>query len=193
MPSTNLTHELLRKSVHLTSILIVLIYAYAGKQAVLTVLIAYLVVILIIEHFRLEYGMRIPLFHYLFRDKEKTQVGGHVFFAIGALISISVFSKDIAYASILMTTFGDLSAALVGKTFGRTYLNNGKSLEGSAAEFMVDFCIGYVFIGSMSVAVIMALVATIVETAIVKIDDNLTIPVFSGVSGQAAQLVLALK
>lgn len=192
MPSTDLINEILRKSIHLTSILIILIYAYAGKQAVLTVLMIYLVIILIIEQLRLEHDMKIPLFHFLFREKEESQLSGHVFFIIGALISISVFSKDIAYASILMTTFGDLSAALVGKAFGRTRIfGKSKSLEGCAAEFAVDFVIAYVFLGSLIIAFVMAFTATIVEAIVDKIDDNLAIPVFSGSSGQAAVIVFS--
>lgn len=192
MSSTDLINEILRKCIHLTSILIILIYAYAGKQAVLTVLMIYLLVILIIEHLRLEHDVKIPLFHFLFREKEGTQLAGHVFFTIGAIISISVFSKDIAYASILMTTFGDLSAALVGKTFGRTrFFGKAKSLEGCIAEFVVDFVIGYTFLGSLIIASVMAFTATIVESIAGKIDDNLAIPVFSGSSGQAAMIAFS--
>ena len=192
MASTDFINEILRKGVHLTSILIILIYAYAGKQTVLNILAIFLVIILIIEHLRLEYNIKIPLFHILFREKEKSQLSGHVFFTIGALISISVFSKEIAYASILMTTFGDLSAALVGKKFGRKRIfGKTKSLEGCAAEFLVDFVIGYVFLDSLIIAFFMAFVATIVEAKSGKIDDNLAIPVFSGSSGQALMVVFS--
>ena len=191
MASTGLVDEILRKTIHLTSVLIVLIYAYAGKEAVLTFLITYLVIILVIEHFRLEHGMQIPLFHFLFREKERSQLAGHVFFTIGAIISISVFSETIAYAAILMTTFGDMSAALIGKAFGKMRIYNGKSLEGCAAEFVVDFCIGYAFLGNWFVAIIMALVATIVETVVGEIDDNLAIPVFSGFVGQGVLIIMA--
>ena len=152
----------------------------------------YLIMILIIEHLRLEHNVKIPLFHFLFREKEESQLSGHVFFIIGAIISISVFSKDIAYTSILMTTFGDLSAALVGKTFGRNRIfGKAKSLEGCAAEFAVNFLIGYVFLGNLIIAYVMAFTATIVEATAGKIDDNLAIPVFSGGSGQAAMMIFA--
>lgn len=192
MAPTGLVDELLRKSIHLTSVLIILIYFYAGKQAVLTFLITYLVVILVIEHFRLEHGIRIPLFHFLFREKEESQLAGHVFFTIGAIISISVFSETIAYAAILMTTFGDMAAALIGKAFGKMRIYNGKSLEGCAAEFVVDLFIGYAFLGNWLVAIIMALAATVVETMVGEIDDNLAIPVFSGFVGQGVVIVMSI-
>jgi dolichol kinase len=85
-----------------------------------------------------------------------------------------------------------LSAALVGKTCGRTRIfGNAKSLEGCAAEFVVDLIIGYAFLGSLIIASIMAFTATIVEAIAGKIDDNLTIPIFSGASGQAAMLAFS--
>ncbi|HJH30683.1 MAG TPA: CTP--2,3-di-O-geranylgeranyl-sn-glycero-1-phosphate cytidyltransferase [Methanosarcinaceae archaeon] len=192
MPPTGLVDEILRKTVHLTSVIIVLIYAYTSKQVVLTFLITYFVIILVIEHFRLEHDMKIPLLNFLFREKEKSHLAGHVFFTIGVIISISVFSEMIACAAILMTTFGDMSAALIGKAFGSTRIYNGKSLEGCAAEFIVDLFIGYVFLGNWFIALIMALTATVVETAVVKIDDNLAIPVFSGFIGQGALILMSL-
>jgi len=173
-------NELLRKGIHLTSILIVLVYAFYGKQVVLTLLISYLVLILIIEHFRLDRGLELPFVKHLFRQKEISNIGSHVFFTLGALVAVSVFSKEVAYAAILMTTFGDMSAALVGRKIGRHRLSSGKSIEGCAAEIFVDVLIGYIFLSSLPLALLMAFTATLVETFFVNIDDNLTIPVFSG-------------
>jgi dolichol kinase len=173
--------ELLRKSIHLTSLLIVLVYAFYGRQAVLTLLISYLVLILVIEHLRLDRGLELPFVKYLFRRKEISNIGSHVFFTLGALVAVAVFSKEVAYAAILMTTFGDMSAALIGRKIGKhRFLSNGKSVEGCTAEFIVDLFIGYVFLSSLPLALLMAFTATLVETLFVNIDDNLAIPVFSG-------------
>jgi dolichol kinase len=56
---------------------------------------------------------------------------------------------------------------------------------------VVDFCIGYAFLGNWFVAIIMALVATVVETVVGEIDDNLAIPVFSGFVGQGVLIIMA--
>lgn len=173
--------ELMRKGIHLTSILIVLVYALYGKQAVLALLITYLVIILMIEHMRLDRGLKIPFVDSLFRQKELSSIGSHVFFTLGALVAVAVFSQDVAYAALLMTTFGDMSAALVGRKIGKTkVVGTGKSLEGCASEFVVNLFIGYFFLSSLPLALLMALTATLVETLFVHIDDNLAIPVFSG-------------
>jgi len=181
MAHYSFVNELLRKGIHLTSIIIVLVYAFYGKQAVLTLLITYLVLILVIEHLRLDRGLELPFINPLFRQKEIANIGSHVFFTLGALVAVAVFSREIAYAAILMTTFGDMSAALVGRSIGKhRVLRSGKSVEGCTAEFFVDFVIGYAFLSSLPLALLMALTATLVETFFRRIDDNLAIPVFSG-------------
>ncbi|WP_406662035.1 CTP--2,3-di-O-geranylgeranyl-sn-glycero-1-phosphate cytidyltransferase [Methanolobus sp. ZRKC3] len=188
MASSSFLDEVLRKGFHLMSVAIVLVYAFFGKEVVLQFMTLYLVSILIIEHLRLDFGFKLPLVNYLFRQKERKAVAGYVYFTLGAIVAVSVFSKNVAYAAILMTTFGDMSAALVGKRFGRIRIfRGGKSLEGCVAEFIVDLLIGYVFLSNLSIALIMAFVATLVETSFEKIDDNLAIPVFSGF---VAELIL---
>lgn len=191
MTSISFANELLRKGIHFTSILIILVYAFFGKQASQTLLIAYLVFILSIEHLRLDRGIKLPLFHSLLRQKEGKGLGSHVYFTIGALIAVSVFSKNIAFAAILMTTFGDMSAALIGKRFGKIRIfGNGKSLEGCVAEFIVNLFIAILLLENPIISICTAFVATFVETTFVKIDDNLAIPVFSGAFAEMAFLML---
>ncbi|TGC09507.1 diacylglycerol/polyprenol kinase family protein [Methanolobus halotolerans] len=183
MASKSFFNEIVRKGIHLTSILIVLVYAFFGKQATLSLLITYLVIILTIEHLRLDRGFKLPFVSFLLRKKEVSGLGSHVYFTLGALIAVAVFSEHVAYAAILMTTFGDASAALVGKRIGKIRIfGNGKSLEGLIAELCIDLVIGYIFLSSWQAAILMAAVATMVETYFVKIDDNLAIPIFSGFS-----------
>ncbi len=189
MPSREFFLEILRKSVHLVSVLIVLIYEFFGKEAVLWVLMLFLVTVLVLDYFRIEHGIRIPFFHIMYRKVEAERLGGHIFFALGAISVIALFSREIAYAAILMATFGDLAAALIGKFYGKRRVfqkifKNNKSIEGSASEFIVDFLIGLLILGNPIVSLLMAFLATLTETAVNKIDDNLIVPVFAGFFGQ---------
>jgi phytol kinase len=187
MAPSSFIDEVLRKGFHLMSVAIVLVYAFFGKEIVLQFMTLYLVSILIIEHLRIDLGYKVPFVNFLFRKKEKKAVAGYVYFTLGAIVAVSVFSKNVAYAAILMTTFGDMSAALIGKRFGKVRIfRGGKSLEGCIAEFLVDFVIGYAFLSNPTIAFIMAFVATFVETNFEKIDDNLAIPVFSGFFAELA-------
>ena len=188
----DLIQEIKRKAIHLTSIIIVLTYHLFGKEAVLLLLTVYLIVILELEYFRIEWGQKVPIFHSLFRIKEADRLGGHVFFTIGSIIAISVFSKEIASAAILMTTFGDASSAIFGKAFGRTWIKRlkNRAYEGCAAEFIVDVIIGWIFLPNWILILLMAATATVVETVTNKLDDNLLIPLFSGFIGQLAFLIM---
>lgn len=194
MPS-EFIFEIMRKSVHMVSILIVLIYEFFGKEEILWVLTLFLVIVLFLDYLRLEHGMKIPFFYIMYREQETDRLGGHVYFSLGAIVAISIFNKEIAYAAILMTTFGDMTGALIGKFYGkrrifRKIFKNDKSLEGSASEFVIDLLIGLAITGNPVVSFIMAFFATLTETSVNKIDDNLIIPIFSGFFGQIALILL---
>ncbi len=196
MSSREVVFELLRKSVHLVSVLIVLIYEFFGKEAILWVLMIFLVTVLFLDYFRLEHNMRIPFFYTMYREGEADRLGGHIYFALGAISAIALFSKEIAYAAVLMTTFGDMVAALIGKSYGKRRVfqkvfKNDKSIEGSASEFITDFLVGLLILGNPLVSLVMAFSATLTETAVNKIDDNLVVPILAGFFGQITLTLLA--
>jgi dolichol kinase len=82
-------------------------------------------------------------------------------------------------------------AAIIGKKFGHTKILANKSLEGSLACFVACLVIG-LFVAwlfpahlTLQIIVIGALTATIVELFSLWIDDNLTIPLISGLVMQS--------
>jgi phytol kinase len=190
----SLKRELQRKVVHATSMLIVVGYYLLPKEAVLLLMTVFLILFLEIEFVRIDLKLKLPFFHKLYRAKEEDRLSGNVFFLIGAIIAVSVFSKEIAIAAILMTTFGDASAAIFGKRFGRTWIPKlkNRAVEGCMAEFVVDLLIGFVFLHSWLVILVMAGTATIVETVVNKIDDNLLIPLFAGFNAQILTYIISL-
>ncbi|HID20135.1 MAG TPA: CTP--2,3-di-O-geranylgeranyl-sn-glycero-1-phosphate cytidyltransferase [Methanophagales archaeon] len=190
----SLKRELQRKVVHVTSLLIVVGYYILPKEAVLLIMTVFLILFLEIEFVRIDLKLKLPFFHKLYRAKEEDRLSGNVFFLIGAIIAVSVFSKEIAIAAILMTTFGDASAAIFGKRFGRTWIPKlkNRAVEGCMAEFVVDLLIGFVFLRSWLVILVMAGTATIVETVVNRIDDNLLIPLFSGFNAQILTYIISL-
>ena len=191
-----LLFELKRKFIHLLSLLFILIYwAFLKKyshEIGLLALSFILLFFLVLDYFRIKKKMKIPIFHFLWRVKEKNKFGGNVFFIIGAIISFAVFDFWIALAALLMTTFGDMAAALIGMSFGKHRLKRQKNrtLEGIIAEFVVDLIIAYVLIDTLVIVFSMALVATFVETKLEYIDDNLSIPVFAGFVGQILKILI---
>ncbi len=190
----DLAREVRRKGIHLLSVGFVIVFVLAsgvwGKKIALLLLTALLVLLLEIDYVRVELRRKIPFVWRLWRRKEKNRFGGPVFFLIGTIISLAVFDFPIALAAILMTTFGDMAAALIGKRFGNVYITKNRALEGVVAEFVVNFFIGAVIITNFWIALVMALTATIVESVVDKLDDNLLIPLFAGFNGQAVVVVL---
>ena len=214
MSKWNFQKELARKSVHLLSVSILLIYFILSdmfnRQIALIILVLILMISLEFEYLRIEIGKKIPILNkiwaYVRRDKEKGKLGGEVYFLIGAILVLSIFDLRIAIAAILMTIFGDLSAAIIGTRFGMHYLGflKDRAWEGIFAEFFVDMAIGsIIFFGRAFsdfsvlynwklwiVILTMSLTATIVETVIYKMDDNLLIPVFAAFYGQITLILL---
>jgi dolichol kinase len=213
--------EVGRKTIHLLStsfLIIYIIFASTFSHRIALLILGFLLIILIeFEYLRVEVGMKIPLISLLWkyrRPKEKNKLGGEVFFLIGSILCLALFDLRIAAAAILMTTFGDLAAALIGKRFGRVWIPKlkNRAIEGVLAELVVDLIIGFLIIRTLvndsiwwlssitpagqpiwSIIIVMALTATIVETIVHKLDDNLLIPLFSGFSGQIMLLLLSIK
>ena len=190
----DLKKELKRKAIHLLAIffiiLFVLISSSFGKTIALFVLVFLLIIFLELDYVRIDLRKKIPLISGLWRLKEKDRPGGQVFFLIGAIICLAVFDFRIALAAVLMTVFGDMAAALVGKRFGRTWLSEKRALEGILAELFVNLAIAYFILNSFAVMIVMALTATVVESLVDKLDDNLMIPLFAGFNGQLALYIL---
>ena len=118
---------------------------------------------------------------------------GAAYFSLGTQISFTLFPAAIATTAVLWLVFGDLSAALIGVSFGGDAVvvklgrEGKKSLEGSLAMFLVCFITGMivfqevplceygVFFGSLA--------ATLTELyEPFGLNDNLTIPIFSALA-----------
>ena len=181
-------HEIGRKIIHITILIVLaayfLIQNNLGKQVALLFLIALLIVFLILEYFRLELGWKMPFFTQFIRAKEQDRMYGVVYFLSATIISLAVFDHKIAIAALLMTTFGDMTAALVGKKYGTTLIYRNKTWAGFSAEIITNLIVGFIVLNHIYVILSMTFVATIVETLVDELDDNLLIPIFSGFVGQ---------
>ncbi len=207
----NFKNELIRKFVHLLSLFILFVYFLASDifnpDIALIILTFILIIFLELEYLRLELGNKIPVLRIVWskirREKEKKKLGSEIFFLVGAILVLAVFDLRIAVAAILMTTFGDMAAALIGSRFGKNYLSypEDTAWEGILAELFVNIIIGMIVFFFVSgtplselnywiLILVMSITATVVETFAGKIDDNLLIPVFAGFNGQIALLIL---
>jgi dolichol kinase len=191
-------HEIGRKIIHLT-ILITLILFYAiknqvGQQAAFLFLVALLLVFLTLEYFRLDLKLKLPFFHKLTRPKEEYRVYGAIFFLSSTIIALAAFDTPIALAALLMTTFGDTSAAIAGKKYGTTMLFRNKTLVGFVTELITTLVVAVIislfFSINIYILIVMAFAATITETMVDELDDNLVVPIVSGFIGQILLLAI---
>jgi diacylglycerol kinase (CTP) len=122
------------------------------------------------------------------RKSELRSITGLPFYAVGVALSLILFSEKIAMLSILFLIFADPISSYVGIRFGKDKFLPNKSIQGSLAGFFVCAIITLIYIliignaGPYLIlfALLAGLVGSISEMMSFLIDDNLTIPVISG-------------
>ena len=182
-------HELQRKSFHIGMIVVpVWVYFLPYTPALLGLIIATFATVAI-DLMRLsDHRLRrffLQLFRPLIRRHEEEHLLGSTHYMIAALLSVVVFQREIAIAALMFLVLGDAAAAIVGKRFGRP-LYWGKSPQGSIACFLVCLVLGLLLLRSPDLAVIGALTATVAEAMPSPLDDNMRVPIFSGIAMQIA-------
>lgn len=186
--------EFIRKFIHLLGyfniIGFIVISEFIGERVAFLALTLVLLLFLEIEYLRVERKLRIPSQLNIFRKKEKSHFAGHIYMTLSAIVCFAAFSRVMASAALSMMILGDMSAALVGKRWGRhTFIFSNKTWEGTAAGFLANIVAGYFFVSALphplTVLFAMAAAASIVEVFTQKLDDNLTVSIFAGVTGQA--------
>ena len=185
-------NEIGRKMIHLLILLVLVGYfaieSQAGKQIALLFLVGVLAFFFVLEYFRLELGWKMPFFSIFIRPKEHNRMYGIIFFLSATIISLAVFDTAIALAALLMTTFGDMAAAIFGKKYGSTLIFKNKTIIGFFAglitNVLVALIIAFATPLNIYIPLIMAFTATAVETLADELDDNLLVPIFAGFVGQ---------
>jgi dolichol kinase len=183
-----LASELKRKSIHLASLSIPIAYYLTPDSWMRTwerLLLASVILSLAIEIFRLHHPRTRHVFRHFFgellRNHEDASLLGSTYLLIACLLTIHLFPKPVAVLALSFLILGDTLAAIVGKSIGRIALMDGKTLEGSAACFVV--CYGLTLLVPevpFPVGLVGALVATVFELLPIPLDDNFRIPLSAG-------------
>lgn len=131
------------------------------------------------------------VFGNILRDDEKNfkknLLTGGTYYALGIFLALLLFPKEIAILSILIMIWCDTMAALIGKKYGKLKLIKDKSLQGSIAFIITGvfliFVLQYSFpsFNFYKAGFITVFLAAIFEQlSFIRINDNLSLPVFSG-------------
>jgi dolichol kinase len=172
---------------HASGFFIPVIAAVVGVPIVSVFIILVLGVYAMSEYLRTA-GKKMPLINVITRkaasQNELYQVVlAPVYFAVGILVALLAFPGPVGAASIAIFALGDSTASIFGRYLARTSLpfNKDKSLEGSVAGFFFAFLGGLVFVSPL-LAALGAAIAALVECLPLPINDNLLIPLCTGLA-----------
>ena len=122
------------------------------------------------------------LLPFAFRSGEDRRVLGSTWFAVGALVTLVLFGRDIGGTALLFLVWGDPAAEFVGRRWGQP--GRRKTLAGSLGcllACLLAACVG-TSLGGLSplVALTGAVVATLAERWSPPPDDNVWVPILAG-------------
>ncbi len=185
--------EIVRKGIHLLSLLIPVLYYFLPKSVALSILIPLTLAFLLSDIARLfipSVGhLYEQVFGWLLRPHEQNQRGrrlnGATYVLLSAVLCVWLYPKVIVITAFAILIVSDSAAALIGRRFGkRPFL--GKSLEGTSAFLVTALAVVAVapkiaylpaeyYIGAAA-----AILGTLVEAGTTGIDDNLSVPLSIG-------------
>lgn len=177
--------ELFRKTIHLCSAMVPTLLALA-YWPVMGLLFLALTGYILSEYVRFK-GVEVPLISKITtiaarkRDENKI-VLGPITLVIGIICSSLLWNLQAARIGIYALAFGDGLASLVGKMIGRIHIpfTNGKTVAGSLACFFAVFVSCFAVCQNASVALVLSIMATLVEVIPLKDLDNIIIPILIG-------------
>jgi len=184
---------LLRKSLHLALIIpfgifwYISIQSYESAQEYARLFLAiWVILFLIYEYIRLDTKLWVPFSQFVKPKELNSSVDG-LNLVLAGIVAHSVFPFPIAVTAILIAIIGDTSStvgAMYGtmKVFPKT--DNKTTWEGIILSAVVNILIAISVLGWSYVPIVMAIAGVIIESFVVKLDDNLAIPLGVAFLGQ---------
>ena len=181
-------NEIFRKVIHILSSVIPLSYLWLvkDKDTMLVILVALSITALVIEFLRSKTSIFSRYFNILFdfmlREKESNgRWTGATWLLLGWTITVLMFDMPIAVSALLFLSIGDSFAALAGKLYPRGRIGD-KTFSGSIVGLVFSLIVVTTINQTLLPVVLLfgAIAAMGIELIPSKINDNLTIPIFSG-------------
>ena len=179
--------ELFRKGIH---IMVALVPAMATINIMITELLlaSAVVVYSVCELYRIS-GRSVVLISGITAAAARKRDDGHfvlgpVTLAVGAMLALMLYPSTAAAVAIYALAFGDSAASLVGKLFGRISIPGfgNKTLEGTLACMAAVYTSTFIVTSDVRGALIVAVIASLIELIPVKDLDNILIPVGTGLA-----------
>ena len=182
-------NEVIREAIHIGSFSVPCVCKYTFIEPhVISFLILFVTLLYIASEFGRIHGVDFPIFSKITRKAAiKPEIHEYasspIFFAIGVVLSLLLFPTPINYVSVAVLTLGDGVATIFGRMIGRTVFpfNKGKMVEGSIWGLLFAFLGALLFVDPIK-ALTAAATGMIVEFLPLPVNDNLTIPIVSGLA-----------
>ncbi|ABL78847.1 diacylglycerol/polyprenol kinase family protein [Thermofilum pendens] len=185
--------ELRRKSIHvIPGVLAIPVVVWLGNP-IATAIAAFFFALYAVHEAVLRLGLRVevPIASHTFRvmaRREELEGGyftGTVYFWFSTLLIVALMEPHRAAASVMVSSFGDAAAAVVGREVGgpRLPFNRRKTLAGSAAMFLAAFASCLVAGVPLFPSLVASIVSTLAEAATTSSTlDELTVPAASALT-----------
>lgn len=194
------THELWRKGTHMGALVVPAGYYISGldKYEMSMIMVPAFLAMVLIDIARLRSwifwrGFASKFLSPIIRPHESAGDFTGAFYILGSMCaSIALFPKPVAIAALSFIIVGDTFAALIGRKFGR-HRFKGKSIEGSLGCLFGTSLVALAmsFFGlPLLTGLVGAIVATVTEAVSFDIDDNVSVPLVSGLVMSILPLIL---
>jgi dolichol kinase len=190
--------ELLRKATHMGALVVPggYYFLHLDKVGMLLIMIPVTLVMILIDVARLRRwrfwrGFAGKIISPLIRSHEMSgDFTGATYILLSVCLTVALYNKPIAIAALAFVIVGDSLAAVLGRRLGRHKLGH-KSIEGSLA-CLAGTAVVAVLVPNLPlrIGLIGAVVATVVEALPLGVDDNITVPILSGLSMSLLSKVL---
>jgi dolichol kinase len=183
--------EFLRKLIHLFDSIIPLSLFFIERETLLIILLPITITFIFLDFSRHYISFIGKTYSFLFDrvtrniEKQKNNITGATYYLVGCLFTIYFF-KDVSIimSSLLIMSISDSVAALIGRSYGRTEIYKGKTLEGSFSFLLSTIIILSIFSVNLNLyaVVFISIIIMFVELfSSDRINDNLTIPICSAI------------
>ncbi|MCW4009636.1 MAG: haloacid dehalogenase-like hydrolase [Candidatus Bathyarchaeota archaeon] len=177
--------DLLREFIHGSGFFIPILAILFGVPAV-AVFTCTVIAFYCVSEFARVKGTNIPFFSFVTRHAASLSelrefTLAPLYFAFGILLTLLLFPAPASYAGIAIFALGDSTASIVGGTIAKNplHFNKSKTLEGTLAGFFFAFLAACAFVPPW-IALIGAAIGMTVEYLPLPINDNLLMPLSTG-------------
>lgn len=182
-------NEIKRQLLHFAfGVIWIVVYLFLGRINTLALLLATIIIgyAIVLQIQRGSFKIFHALVKHVERENESHFPGLPAFLLLfGFLLTIGIFpNPDAVLAGLLVLTFGDSIATIIGKYYGKINLVSNRTLEGTIAGIILATIPLYFFF-PWKAAILIATIGMLAEY--LPLDDNLGIPIVTAI---AATLLL---